>query len=120
MDNFGFHFGGASDPGTGPDDNRDGHHGDVPTEWAEILARTVAHLAAQLTMAQIRLRALATELAERGAVDADLVARRVHAVAAAEAGTYLRENLGEALTEVIDIETLEQDLIAYLNAPGDA
>ncbi len=119
MDDFGFRFGGASDPGIGPDDNRDGHHGDVPTEWAEILARTVAHLAAQLTMAQIRLRALATELAERGSIEPEIVAERVRALAAAEAGVYLRENLGEALTEVIDVETLEHDLIAYLNAPED-
>jgi len=120
MDDFGTRFGGASDPGFGPDDHRDGHGGDVPTEWAEILARTVAHLAAQLTMAQIRLRALATELAEHGTVDPDVVAGRVRALAAVEAGVYLRENLGEALTEVIDVEILEQDLIAYLNAPGDA
>ncbi len=80
----------------------------------------MAHLAAQLTMAQIRLRALATELADGQAVDPDRVAERVRLLAAAEAGVYLRENLGEALTEVIDIDTLEQDLVAYLNAPGDA
>ncbi len=43
----------------------------------------------------------------------------MRALAAAEAGVYLRENLGEALTEVIDVETLEHDLIAYLNAPED-
>lgn len=119
MDDFGFRFGQSPDSNARPDQSRDGHGGDVPTEWAEILARTVAHLAAQLTMAQIRLRALATELAERGALDPDAVASRVQVLASAEAGVYLRENLGEALTEVIDIETLEQDLVAYLNAPED-
>ena len=34
----------------------------APDEWAAVLARTVAHLAAQLTMTQIRLRALASLL----------------------------------------------------------
>jgi hypothetical protein len=93
-----------------------GHdHGE---EWAETLARTVAHLAAQLTVAQIRLRALATELGERGGVDADAVAARVRAVAEAEGGATLRENLGPALVEVIDIETLERELVAYLSDPA--
>ncbi len=90
-----------------------GHdHGE---EWAETLARTVAHLAAQLTVAQIRLRALATDLSERGEVDAAAVASRVRAIAEAEAGTTLRENLGEALAAVVDVETLERDLVDYLS-----
>ena len=95
-----------------------GRHGHPPEEWAEALVRTVAHLAAQLTIAQLRLRALATELAEQGAVDAAAVAGRVRALAAAEAGGYLRENLGAALVAVIDVEALERELIAYLDADG--
>jgi hypothetical protein len=91
-------------------------HGHEDEAWAETLARTVAHLAAQLTVNQIRLRALATELGERGAVDPGAVAARVRAIADAETGTYLRENLGEGLIDVIDVESLERDLIAYLNA----
>lgn len=83
-------------------------------EWNEAIVRTVAHLAAQLTVAQIRLRALATELAERGGVDAAAVGARVGALAEAEAGAVLRENLGPALVEVIDVEALERDLIGYL------
>ncbi len=94
--------------------NLDGRHGHPPDEWAETLVRTVGHLAAQLTLAQIRLRALATELQERGAVDADAVAARARSIAATEVGGYLRENLGEALVEIIDVEALEGELIAYL------
>ena len=89
-----------------------------PEEWAQSLARTVAHLAAQLTVAQVRLRALATTLAEAGLVDADAVAARVRAVAEADAGSILRENLGEALVELIDVDALERDLVAYLAEPG--
>ncbi|MGH2560772.1 MAG: hypothetical protein ACRDJH_17040 [Thermomicrobiales bacterium] len=85
-------------------------------EWAELMARTVAHLAAQLTMTQVRLRALGTELSEGGGVDRAAVQSRVRAIAAAETGVYLRENLGEALVDVIDVESLEADIVAFLNA----
>lgn len=78
------------------------------------MVRTVAHLAAQLTIVQIRLRALATELDAREAIAAGAVADRVATLAPAEAGSYLRENLGEILEEVIDVETLERDVITYL------
>lgn len=89
-------------------------HGHEDEEWAEALARSVAHLAAQLTVNQIRLRALATALHERELVDPGVVAGHVRAIAEAETGTYLRENLGESLAEVIDLEALEQDLVEYL------
>jgi hypothetical protein len=91
-------------------------HGHDEEAWAEALARTVAHLAAQLTVSQIRLRALATELGERQLVDPTVVAARVRAIADTETGTYLRENLGESLVDVIDVEALEQDLVAYLQS----
>ena len=93
-----------------------GRHQEAVEEWAEALARTVAHLAAQLTMSQIRLRALATELARQGAVDETAIQQRVSSIAAAETGSYLRENLGEVLTEMIDVETLESDIISYLES----
>jgi hypothetical protein len=91
-----------------------GHHQGSPEEWAEALARTVAHLAAQLTMSQIRLRALASELNDRGLVDEQAVQQRIAGIASAETGAYLRENLGEVLTEMIDVDTLEANIISYL------
>ena len=91
-------------------------HGHEEEEWAEALARSVAHLAAQLTINQIRLRALATEVSAQGLVDPQHVAARVRDIAATETGTYLRENLGESLVDVIDVELLEQDLVEYLLA----
>lgn len=98
--------------------SENGHrpHEHSAEEWAELMARTVAHLAAQLTMTQVRLRALATELSERGGVDGGAVQARVREVAAADTGTYLRENLGEVLVEMIDVDTLESDIVAFLNA----
>lgn len=93
----------------------DGHNHPVSDEWADAMVRTVAHLAAQLTIVQIRLRALATELNAADTVAATAVASRVDAVARAEVGSYLRENLGEILNEVIDVEALEQDIIHYLS-----
>ena len=104
-------FGG---PGSRPD--HDGHRGHDGDEWVETLVRTVAHLAAQLTMTQIRLRALASELAAVGAVAPETVADRVGTIAASEAGTYLRENLGEALSDVIDLDALERDVVTFLAA----
>jgi hypothetical protein len=91
-------------------------HGHEEEAWAEALARSVAHLAAQLTVNQIRLRALATELGERGAVDPAVIASRVRDIAATETGAYLRENLGESLVDIIDVETLEHDLVDYLQS----
>jgi hypothetical protein len=85
-------------------------------EWIEVMARTVAHLAAQLTMTQIRLRALATEIGERGAVDPDAVRRRTGEIAARETAAYLRENLGEALAEIIDIKALESEIVTFLKS----
>ncbi len=85
-------------------------------EWAEVLARTIAHLAAQLTMSQLRLRALATELEQLSVVDAAAVRARLSALAASETGTYLRENLGPALSDMVDIETLEAEIITFLQA----
>jgi hypothetical protein len=85
-------------------------------EWVEALTRSVAHIAAQLTVNQIRLRALATELGEQGLIDPGAVAARVRTIARTETGVYLRENLGESLVDVIDVDALEQDLVDYLQS----
>ncbi len=105
-------------PPSHPRGSPDGHHSGPGDEWTETLVRTVAHLAAQLTVTQVRLRALATALHEQGTVDEDGVGRRLRAIAATDAGGYLRENLGPALVEVVDVETLEQDLLVYLVEPA--
>ena len=89
-------------------------HAHSNEEWAELMARTVAHLAAQLTMMQIRLRALGGELAFANAVDAGAVQARAAAIARAEAGTYLRENLGDALVDVIDADALASEIVEFL------
>src|SRR3954470_21698911 len=80
-----------------------GFHGHQPTaeEWAGLLAHTVAHLAAQLTMTQVRLRAIATELGNLGLVDQTAIQRRVSEIAQTETGVYLQENHGEAMADLI-------------------
>lgn len=78
------------------------------------MARTIAHLAAQLTMTQIRLRAMATELTAQGKFDEAAVRARVGQIASTETAIYLRENLGEALAEVIDLDALEREISAFL------
>jgi hypothetical protein len=105
-------------PGSDPADLNG--HGHEDEDWAEALARSVAHLAAQLTITQIRLRALATELGERDLVDRAAVAARVREIAVVETDAYLRENLGESLVEIIDVETLAQDLTDYLHEEGES
>lgn len=92
----------------------DAEHVHSQEEWAELTARTVAHLAAQVTMMQIRLRALAGELADERAIDSEAVQERVRTIARADAGTYLRENLGEALAGVIDVSALEGEIVGFL------
>jgi hypothetical protein len=85
-------------------------------EGAEALARTVAHLAAQLTMTQLRLRALATVLEERGNVSESEVQSQLSSLAVAETGAYLTENLGPALADVIDVESLKLEIISFLQS----
>ena len=91
-------------------------HSHSSEEWAEIFARTIAHLAAQLSMTQLRLRALATEVANAGGVDPGQVQLRLNALADEETGTYLRENLGEALAEVVDIDSLKEEIATFLRS----
>lgn len=96
-------------------DRQDGTHGHTAEEWANLMARTIAHLAAQLTMTQIRLRALATELSAAKVADDAAVRARVRAIAASETGVYLRENLGEALAEIVDLDALEREIVSFLS-----
>jgi hypothetical protein len=108
----------SSEPAPGrPEPAGHSGHG-AHDEWSEALARTVAHLAAQLTVAQLRLRALGSAIAARGLVDPAEVDAYLAAQSRVDGGLYLRENLGEALVDVIDVDALEQDLIAYLTTPG--
>jgi len=82
--------------------------------WSELFATTIAHLAAQLTMTQLRLRALATTAAEAGVLDPAAVQRNLEALVDAETGRYLRENLGPALADAIDTDALERDVVSFL------
>jgi hypothetical protein len=84
------------------------------TQWAELFATTIAHLAAQLTMTQLRLRALATTVGEQGGADPTAVKIRLANLADTETGRYLRQNLGEDLANAIEIDDLERDVIAFL------
>ena len=97
-----------------PPSNSNGSEPHVTDEWADAMVRTVAHLAAQLAITQIRLRALATELNARDATTGAAVSGRVASLAESDARDYLRENLGEILADVIDVEALERDVVAYL------
>lgn len=88
--------------------------------WAELFATTIAHLAAQLTTTQLRLRALASVVAEQGGADPAAVQAKLVSLAEADAGRYLRENLGAELTEAIEVESLERDLVAFLRGERPA
>jgi hypothetical protein len=99
-----------------PRNHNPGASGHSADEWAETLARTIAHLAAQLTMSQIRLRALATALGEVQAVDERRVSELLSQIAARETGSYLRENLGDALADLVDTEALEREIVSFLQS----
>jgi hypothetical protein len=102
------------------DSGGSGHHGTPGhiEEQIEALTLTVAHLAAQLTMSQIRLRALATVLEKHGGVDPAEVQGHVTQIADRETGFYLRENLGETLANLIEVDTLAREIVEYLGNPG--
>jgi hypothetical protein len=87
-----------------------------PFETIESLAQTVAHLALQLTIAQIQMRALGSAVEEAGLVDGDAVSTATGRIARMQAGRFLRENLGPELTEMIDTADLERQIVAYLSA----
>lgn len=92
-------------------------HDELP-EWGAVLVRSVAHLAAQLTTAQIQLRALGDEVEATGTIDPAAVRARQRRLAVLQVGPTLRENLGAALADLIDTDALERDLVDYLSHPG--
>lgn len=98
-----------------PDEAVNGDPAADLASWSELFATTIAHLAAQLTMTQLRLRALATTAAEAGALDPAAVQANLQMLARAETGRYLRENLGSALADAIDTDTLEREVVSFLN-----
>lgn len=91
----------------------------APDDPVERLAQTVAHLALQLTIVQLQLRALGTAAADTGLLDAARVERATATIAQLHAGRYLRENLGEALADLVDLPELERQIVAYLSAGAD-
>ena len=83
-------------------------------DMIERLAQTVAHLALQLTVAQIQLRALGGEISDRGLVTDQAVLDRAAALANDHAGTWLAENLGPTLTGLVDLPQLERQVVDFL------
>ena len=98
-------------------DAANGIHAGNDQEPIEALTLVIAHLAAQLTMTQIRLRGLATALETQENFDPAFVRGHVTRIADAEAGFYLRENLGDRLADLIDIEQLTRDIIEFVGNP---
>ncbi len=96
-----------------------GSHDAGEQEWAELLARTVAHLAAQLTVTQLRLRALAADVAAREYASETAVHESLRQLAQDEGGAYLRANLGDALADLIDVEELQRSLVSYLTTESN-
>ncbi len=82
----------------------------------ETLTLIIAHLAAQLTMTQIRLRGLATVLEQQGVVEPKIVRGNIVEISDKEAGFYLRENLGEHLSELIEVDELARQIVEFLGS----
>ena len=101
--------------GHGSDRPNNGRHvsGDAQIE---ALILVIAHLAAQLTMTQIRLRGLATVLERQGVVESNIVRGNIVEISDKEAGFYLRENLGEDLSELIEVDELARQIVEYLGS----
>ena len=85
-----------------------------PNEAIEALARTVAHLAVQLTICQLQLRGLGHVLEESGAMVGETVQRATSDLARRNAGAFIAENLGPALAGLIDITELEREIVQFL------
>ena len=92
---------------------------DGPTleETVESLAETIAHLALQLTVAQVQLRALASELGEARIVDSRLVTDRAAALAREHAAGWLSANMGPTIGEMVDQPELTRQIVEYLSVP---
>ena len=87
-----------------------------PFDSIELLAQTVAHLALQLTIAQIQLRALGTVLEHNQLVESDAVLDATSQIARENAGRFLSENLGPALADMVDVSDLERQIVAFLSS----
>ena len=97
-------------------DSQDGQVSRDSAEAIESLARSVAHLAVQVTIAQLQLRALGQVLETSSLVASDAVSETTASLARSSAGRFLSENLGPDLAGLIDLDDLESQVIAYLSA----
>lgn len=95
-------------------DDRSHHVHPDPMDAIETLAQTVAHLALQLTIAQIQMRGLGTVLERDAKLDAAAVSQATAEIARSDAGRFLSENLGPALVDVIDVADLERQIVTFL------
>ncbi|HQY30741.1 MAG TPA: hypothetical protein PK691_05620 [Thermomicrobiales bacterium] len=98
-----------------------GHASEAPTieQTVESLAQTVAHLALQLTVAQMQLRALATVLEETGQVSATVVTATAADLATSQARTTLVANMGAQIADLVDLDDLERQIVEYLAVGAD-
>ena len=96
-------------------DDKDGQIRSDPNETIESLARTVAHLAVQVTISQIQVRALGGVLEDSGGIASAAVADSTATIAREHARRYLTENLGAELAEMIDLDELEHQVVSYLS-----
>ncbi len=101
--------------GHGTDRPHNGHQTSADTQF-EALMLAIAHLAAQLTMTQIRLRGIASVLEKQGVVDANIVRGNIVEISDKEAGFYLRENLGDNLSELIEVDELARQIVEFLGS----
>ncbi len=85
-----------------------------PNEAIEALARTVAHLAVQLTITQLQLRGLGQVLEESGELLGEAVQRATSDLARRNASAFVAENLGPALAGLIDVSELEREIVRFL------
>lgn len=83
-------------------------------QTVESLAQTVAHLALQLTISQIQLRALGLAIEDAGVVASADVLTRVRELAEVHAGQFLQANMGPDIAAMVDLGELERQISEYL------
>lgn len=93
----------------------DSHPHADPTEVVEALARSVAHLAVQLTITQIQMRGLGLVLQETGMSSGEAVLKATSDLSRKHAGAFIRENLGPALEGLVDVAALEREIVDFLD-----
>lgn len=92
-----------------------GHTHNNQDDVLEAMARTIAHLAVQLTITQLQLRGLGQVVGESGAVKAEDVLRQTDRLARTHAHSFVAENLGEALAGLVDVDALTAEIIRFLS-----